>query len=374
MRILIVPNAMKGSMSASDFADAIGEGLLMADPKFELAKYPLADGGDGTAELLVKALNGEFVPVKVHDPLGREIMSRFGWIENLKLAVIEMAEASGLKLLASSELNPMLASSRGTGELMVEAVKQGAQKIILGIGGSATVDGGIGMLKALGFELLDTSGNEVIEGGNGLIQVNQVLSGNAKPQILNCEIIIASDVRNPLLGENGAAAIYGPQKGATDQMVISLELGFENYIKVLEKSAQKALKDIVGGGAAGGIAIPLIAFLNARMVSGAELIIDLLGVIKDLKSCDLVITGEGCIDLQTCQGKGPAVIAKAAHKAGIPIIAIGGMVKQEASYLFNGIFSIAKGPVSLDEMMKNASELTKSFSFELGKLLINANK
>lgn len=369
MRILIAPNAMKGSMSAADFADAIGAGLLLADSTLELLKYPLADGGDGTAEVLIKTLGGIFVPVQVHDPLGREITCCFGWLEQSGCAVIEMAEASGLRLLSSTELNPMVASSRGTGELIVAAVNQGAQKIILGIGGSATVDGGIGMLKALGFLLLDRDGVEINDGGEGLIQLAEISSGRVKGEILTCEIVIASDVVNSLLGKNGAASIFGPQKGATAEMVINLEMGFHNYIRVLEQTSHMELKEMVGGGAAGGIALPLVAFLNARMVSGAELIIDLMGVVKELENCDLVITGEGCIDLQTCQGKGAAVIAQAAHKAGVPVIAIGGSVREEASWLFDGVFSITSGPSTLEETMSNAFNMTRLLSFELGKFL-----
>jgi glycerate kinase len=374
MRILIAPNAMKGSMSATDFADAIGDGLWLADPSFELIKYPLADGGDGTAELLINALGGEFIPCTIHDPLGRMITSRYGWMADSMCAIIEMAEASGLKLVSTSELNPMTASSRGTGELILEAVNKGAKKIVLGLGGSATVDGGIGMLKGLGFKLQDTAGEEVPDGGDGLIRVASISSENVEPELLNCEIVIASDVKNPLLGADGAAAVYGPQKGATDQMVMDLETGFENFITVVEQISQKDLKDIAGGGAAGGIAVPLIAFFNAPIVSGAELIIDMLGLLKDLKNCDLVITGEGCIDLQTCNGKGPAVIANAAREAGVPVIAIGGAVNEEASWLFDGIFSICSGPSTLEEAMRNSYSLTKSALFQLGKLLKTFSK
>ena len=374
MRIMIAPNAMKGSLSATDFADAISEGLRMADGTFEIIKHPLADGGDGTNELLINALNGIFIPVPVHDPLGRPIISRFGWIPETKCAIIEMAEASGLKLLANDELNPMVASSRGTGELILDAIKNGAQKIILGIGGSATVDGGIGMLKGLGFSLGDISGDEIQEGGTGLIQLAQILTDRVSQEALKCEIIIATDVTNPLLGVEGAATVYGPQKGATPSMVNNLELGLKNFVKVLEQCSQKELVGMAGGGAAGGIAVPLIAFFNARIVSGAELIIELLGVPDDLRNCDLVITGEGCIDLQTCKGKGPAIIAKAARQAGIPVIAIGGTVREEASELFDGIFSITSGPASLEEAIENGFELTKSAAFQLGKLIKTFSK
>lgn len=369
MRILVAPNAMKGSLSASDFADAIEEGLNLADGSTEVLKRPLADGGDGTNKLLIKALNGLFIPVQVHDPLGRVIVSRFGWLSESKCAVIEMAEASGLKLLATDELNPMKASSRGTGELILAAIEKGAQKIILGIGGSATVDGGIGILKALGFRLSDKSGIEINEGGEGLNQIVKIFKDNVNPNILNCEIVIATDVKNPVLGNEGAATIYGPQKGATPLMVNDLESGFQNYVRILEQVSHKELDELVGGGAAGGVALPLIAFLNARMESGAELIMELLGVLDELKKCDLVITGEGCIDLQTCQGKGPAVVALAAREAGIPVIAIGGTIRDEASALFDGIFSITDGPLSLEDAMANSYELTKSLAFQLGKII-----
>jgi len=369
MRILLAPNAMKGSLSASNFANAISDGLVMADDTLEIIKHPLADGGDGTNELLVIALGGIFIQVPVHDPLGRVINSRFGWIPESKCAIIEMAEASGLNLLTADELNPMLASSFGTGELILAAVKHGAQKIILGIGGSATVDGGIGMLMALGFKLLDHRGEPIEEGGNGLLQIARILTDKVEPDILECEIVIATDVKNLLLGADGAAAVYGPQKGATSQMVKDLELGLKNYIALLEQSTHKDLVGLVGGGAAGGIAVPLIALFKGRIEHGAELIIELLGVTEDLRNCDLVITGEGCIDLQTCQGKGPAVIAHAAREAGIPVIAIGGAIHPEASPLFDGIFSIANGPISLEEAMTNSYELTKLLSYQLGKLL-----
>jgi len=374
LRILIAPNAMKGSMSASDFANAVEEGLLMAYDGFELVKCPLADGGDGTVDLIINALGGIFIPVKVHDPLGRIINSRFGWLSESKCAVIEMTEASGLKLLSTDELNPMIASSRGTGELILEAIQLGAKKIILGIGGSATMDGGIGMMNALGFRLVDNKGDDVDDGGIGLVQVANVVIDDVISELLNCEIIIASDVTNPILGENGAAEIYGPQKGATPVMIHDLTFGFQNYITVLEQCSKKDLVEIIGGGAAGGIAIPLIAFLNARIESGAELIIKILNIDKKLMSCDLVITGEGCIDLQTCHGKGAAVIAKFARESGISVIAIGGTVKQEASYLFDGIFSITNRPISLEEAMKNAFELTKLLSYELGKFITKVVK
>ncbi len=369
MRILISPNVMKGSLTATEFAQAIAEGLLLANPEFELVLRPLADGGDGTSEVLVNALKGRFVPVVVTDPLGRKVNSRFGWLAETQCAIIEMAEASGLKMLGLNELDPMVASSIGTGELINSAIELGAKKIILGIGGSATVDGGTGMLKALGYNLLDKNGNEVSEGGCGLREIDKINFDKVSPDLLNCEIVIASDVVNPIFGDDGGIVVYGPQKGGTPQMIGELTIGFENYIPVLEKASGKELQSLIGGGAAGGIAIPLVALLNARIVNGAETIMETLGIVNELKTCDLVITGEGCIDLQTANGKGTVAIAKEARKSGIPVIAIGGIVKSEASPIFNGVFSIINGPCDLDYAMKNAYVLTKSLSSELGNLI-----
>jgi len=360
---------MKGSMSATNFARAIAEGLLRANDRFDLVKCPIADGGDGTAEVLVNGLNGIFVPVEVHDPLGRKITSRFGWLPESKCAIIEMAEASGLKLLTNNELDPMIASSFGTGDLIQESIRIGAKKIILGIGGSATIDGGLGMLKAMGFLLLDKSGNEIIDGGNGLIQLAEISSKNVSTELFNCKIVIATDVANPLIGENGAANVYGPQKGATPKMIEELELGFQNYISVMKQFTAIDLAVLVGGGAAGGIALPLVSILNARIESGAELVLEMLGITNELKNYDLIITGEGCIDMQTLSGKGSGVIAMAARRTGIPVIAIGGTVKQEASSLFDGMFSIMSTPGSLEDSMRSAFNLTKELSFELGKLI-----
>lgn len=374
MRILIAPNAMKGSLSATDFADAVAQGLLMADKNFDLIRRPMADGGDGTLEILCNALNGIFIPVGVHDPLGRPHRARFGWAEESGCAVIEMAEASGYRLLQAKELNPMIATSYGTGELILAAVKQGAKKIILSLGGSATIDGGAGMLKALGCRITDADSNEILPGGKGLIEVRAIETDRVSPELLNCEFIIASDVKNQLLGHEGAAAVFGPQKGATPQMIGELEKGLENFVHVLEKLSGKDLKGIPGGGAAGGIALPLLAFFNARVEGGARFIGEQTGVFREIETSQLVITGEGCIDLQTCHGKGPAIIAEAAHKAGIPVIAIGGSVTPEASYLFDGIFSITSGPATLKEAVENAFELTKITSYEIGKLLKSITK
>ena len=367
MKVLIAPNAMKGSLSAVEFAAAIAEGLIQANPDWELVIKPIADGGDGTLEVLLNTLDGEYITEFCHDPLGRDIISRYGWISKTNTAVIEMAEASGLKLLSSEEYNPLVASTRGTGDLINAAVKKGAEKIILGIGGSATVDGGTGMLKALGFSLLDKFGNEIQEGGGGLSHLKTIKFDKAHSAFNDCEIYIASDVTNQLFGENGGVEVYSPQKGASREVIDNITSGFENYLDVIKTTKGKDLTDLIGGGAAGGVAIPLVAFLDAKMISGAELVLNLSGLNANLEYFDLIITGEGCVDDQTFNGKGAAAVAKLARNAGVPIIAIGGIVKAEASPLFNGIYSICNGPITLGDAMAHAYDLTKNLCYELGK-------
>ena len=221
----------------------------------------------------------------------------------------------------------------------------------------------------MGYKLLDNSGNEVPDGGQGLIGLVNIDTSEVSSNVRNCEIVIASDVVNPIFGDDGGIAVYGPQKGATPQMIKDLTIGFKSYISVLEQTSGKELNSLMGGGAAGGIAIPLIALLNAKIVNGAETIMETLGIIEKLKTCDLVITGEGCIDSQTANGKGAGAIAKEARQAGIPVIAIGGIVKSESSPIFNGVFSITNGPCDLDYAIKNAASLTKQLSRELGNLI-----
>lgn len=369
MRILIAPNAMKGSLTASEFAKAIDEGLRLASSKFETVCTPIADGGDGTAEVLVENLRGSFIKTEISDPLGRKIESSFGWLPGKSTAVIEMAEASGLKLLKNSELNPMIASSFGTGELIKKAIQKGAKRIILGVGGSATVDGGMGMMKALGARFINKDGDQVPEGGGSLCDIDKIDLSGIDSEILDCSIEVACDVENPLLGTEGAAPVFAPQKGATPEMVEKLSENLAWFSNKINETTGLNVSDVKGTGAAGGITASLMAFLGAELLPGAQLVLDILDFNKMLPTFDLVITGEGQIDRQTLSNKGPYVVALNARRYSVPVIALGGSVAASASKGFDGIFSITPGPVTLERAMEDAFELVKRKAFEVGRML-----
>lgn len=365
IKILVAPNSMKGSLNAFDFADTVEQGFFYVSKEFEIRKLPMADGGDFTREVLHRHFKAETIDVKVKGPLGKITDSNYS-ISN-KTAIIEMADASGMKLVKSEMLNPLKASSFGTGQLINDAIKKDCSEIYLAIGGSATVDGGMGMLEALGFQFFDKEDNRLIGNGENLVNVHTI----RKPELpQNISIKIICDVDNLLLGENGAAAVFGPQKGATPEMVRLLEKGLENWANILSKDSVKDLKLIAGGGAAGGIAIPLMAFLNGEMVAGADFILEQLNFEAQVKWADIIITGEGKIDSQTLNNKAPIAVARMARKFKKPVLAIGGQVELEVSNAFDGMYSLVNGPVDLDYAMKNAKSLLYNFSQELAKTIL----
>lgn len=364
INVLIAPNSLKSSLSAFDFADIAEDAFMKISPDFSIRKVPVADGGDLTGEVLQRALDARIVEMTVTDPLGRPVVSKYAVAG--KTAIIEMADASGIKLIKTAELNPMRASSFGTGQLMADAIRNGCTEILLGVGGSATVDGGTGMLSALGFELLDNEGNILAGNGESLALVRKVRKASL-PEGISVKIIC--DVDNPLLGPTGAAAVFSPQKGASPVMVDALENGLTNWCSILEKESGKKLSDLEGAGAAGGISLPLVAFLNAEIVPGARFILSLIDFEKQVEWADIVITGEGKIDSQTLNDKAPKAVADVARRAGKPVVAIGGNVNREAASAFDGIFCFARGPVSLEESMKNAGAMLFDFSSELARLI-----
>ncbi len=364
IKILIAPNSMKGSLDAFEFAETVAKAFESVSEEFDVRKLPVADGGDFTREVLHRHFGAKEVNLEVVDPLGDQTKSKYSL--SGKVAIIEMADASGMKLVDSKLLNPMKASSFGTGELMNDAIKKGCTTIYLAIGGSATVDGGMGMMQALGFQLFDY-GNKLLNGnGESLAKIHSVIQPKL-PE--NISIKIICDVDNPLLGKTGAAAVFGPQKGATPEMVTQLENGLKNWADILYKQTGKDLKAVVGGGAAGGIAIPLLAFFDAALVAGADFILDQLNIEKQIKWADIVITGEGKIDGQTLNNKAPFAVSKMVRKYKKPVFAIAGKVENEASQAFDGIFSFMNGPVDLEFAMKNAKSLLYSFSIELAKIM-----
>jgi len=364
MNIVIAPNSMKGSLNAFDFADIVEKAFVTCSPKFKVRKAPVADGGDFTGEVLRRAVGAKEITTEVRGPLGATVTA--GYFISDKTAIIEMAEASGMKQVKSSLLNPLKATSYGTGQLIADAVSKGCKQIWLAIGGSATVDGGAGMMEALGFLLFDKNKKQLAGNGGNLGRVQFI----QKPAIFkNISIKIIGDVDNPLLGPNGAAAVFGPQKGATPEMVPVLENGLKIWSKLIQKECGTDYSRLPGSGAAGGMAIPLLAFCNAEIVPGADFVLSQIDLEKQIQWADLVITGEGKIDRQTLGNKAPFAVAKIAKKYKKPVLAIGGKVEPDASSAFDGIFSLVNGPVSLNEAIKNTKELLFQFSWELAKTI-----
>jgi glycerate kinase len=368
MKILIAPNSFKGSLPAILVGKAIEKGIKKVDRRIKTELLPISDGGDGFISSLVFAKFAKLKTAVVSDPLGRRISANFAYIPDKRIALIEMALASGLALLNDDEKNPMKASSRGSGELIIHAIRAGAKKIILGIGGTATCDAGIGALSAMGVKFFDKNNVEVAPIPENLCEIRKIDLSDIKTEIFNTTIEIACDVKNPLIGKNGAARIYAPQKGATAFQVEKLESGLANFAKVLKNTTGVDITKMNGGGAAGGIGATLHAILNAKMRKGTDIIFSLLELKKRINGADLVITGEGRIDLQTAFGKAPIEIAKFAKKNAIPCIALCGSVGEEIELLhregISAIFPICRGPISLDEAMKNAKKLLSATAEE----------
>jgi glycerate kinase len=368
MKILIAPNSMKGSLSAFRFADLVGQAFMDTAPSFfEIRKVPIADGGDYTYDILTEALGLNSFEVEVSNPLGRQVRALFGYANGI--AMIEMANASGMKLLRPEEMNPLKASSYGTGQLILEAVRLGAKKIYIGVGGSATVDGGTGMLEALGVRFYDSS--EELLKGNGL-NLGSIVHIDRDHMILPCDLVIKiiCDVENPLLGKNGASQVFAPQKGATPEMVELLEKGLENFAKVTRLLTGKSVATIKGSGAAGGVAAGMVAYLNAEIVPGADFVLDILSFDQHVKWADLVITGEGKIDNQTLWNKAPYVVAKRAKKYGKKVIGIAGSIELLEQTLFDGVFSVINQPCNLEYVIQNVDSLVYSAAKELASMII----
>jgi glycerate kinase len=373
MKILICPDSFKESLSAIEVCDCVERGLKKADSKFKIEKIPLADGGEGTVNALVLATNGRSLKCRVKDPLGRTIWARYGILGDGRTAIVEMAAASGLALVPMDKRNPLVTTTYGTGEIIGNALNRGCGKIIVGIGGSATVDGGAGMAQALGVRLLDGKGREIGFGGGEIEKVEKIDLKFMDRRIAKTEFIIASDVRNPLLGPRGAARVYGPQKGATPKMVERLERGLSSFARVIRKELSISIENLPGSGAAGGLGAGLYAFLGAKMGSGVELVMRIARLEHRIKKADLVITGEGRLDRQTLYGKAVMGVVKMARKYGVPVICIAGSIMPEAKDLYRlgvkGLFSITTMPMSLEEAMRKSGSLLVNASENLGHFL-----
>ena len=376
MTITIAVDSYKGSLASYAVADAITRGIQRCDKNVTIHKIPIADGGEGSVDALVSALGGKLITVRVTDPLGGKVDAAYGMYTNAQgepAAVIECCSAAGITLVPQELRNPMSATSYGIGELMLHAIHAGCRKMILGIGSSATNDGAMGILQALGFKFYDRNGNILGQGGKELIHVHSIDSSGVDTPVLDTEITVFCDVRNPLYGENGAAYVYAPQKGADAAMVAALDAGLRNYAEAIEKHTGKNIADMPGAGAAGGIGGGLTAFLNAVLTPGMDAIADILDIETKIAASDLVFTGEGKTDRQTAFGKAPAVIAGIAAKHGVPTVCLSGGIEQDNALYNCGIgamFSITDAPVSLDYAMQHAAELAENAAENIFRLFL----
>lgn len=373
MHILIAPNAFKNSLTAEATADAIKEGLVRSNLDCSTDCFPIGDGGDGTGELIIKKCDGVLIETNVHDPLGRTLQTSFGLIEDGRTAVIEMADASGLRLLKQQELNPLKALSYGTGEQVKTALDKGAKKVIVGMGGSATVDGGTGILKALGVRFLNAKGEELTTLPNDLIDLEQIDISGLDTRIQDTEVVVLCDVDNKLLGGNGAAAMFGPQKGASQEDVKKLDAALAKFSEVAFKTTGRNMAEVAYGGTAGGAAAGLYALLCASLVNGIEYFLDLTGFNEALETADLVITGEGSIDEQTLQGKGPYGVAHRAKSKAVPVIGIAGKLPLDKNHklqeYFDVLLAIGNEPSDLPNALKSTTKNLIRTAHEIGNLL-----
>jgi glycerate kinase len=374
MKIVIAPDSFKGSLSSSMAADAIEEGIRRFLPNAVTVKVPIADGGEGTLDSLLTSAGGRRVWTQVTDPLGTPIQAAYGILDRSNVAVIEMAQASGLGLVPEAKRDPMRASTYGTGQLIRAALDAGCREFILGVGGSATNDGGAGMLQALGMRLLDHDGLHMDPGGGGALErIVTIEDCGWDARIAESRFILASDVQNPLVGPEGATRIFGPQKGASPEDIEVLERYMVSWADTIERTTGMRLHDRPGAGAAGGIGGAFLAFFPVTFRRGIDVVIDYSNFREALVGADLVITGEGRIDSQTVSGKTPMGIAQEAQKAGVPAIALAGSVGTGLEPLYahglHAVWSIANGPLSLEAAMENAASLLAHTSEQLIRTL-----
>jgi glycerate kinase len=360
MKVVVAPNAFKGSLSAPQAAAAIARGVREVFPEAEVVEIPVADGGDGTLEALVTAHRGEYRPVEVEGPLGDPVQSAYGLIDSGRTAVVELASASGLALLPPARRDPRKTSTYGFGQLFVAARKAGVDHVIAGIGGSATNDGGAGMAQALGYRLLDATGHDLARGGAALLQLDRIDAAGVDPRWRLLKVDVACDVTNLLTGPEGASFVYGPQKGADQQTVRMLDSALAHLADVIERDLDKRVAKIPGAGAAGGTGAGLIAFLDARLMPGAALVVDASGFDRQLKGAQLVITGEGRVDSQTAYGKAPGEVARRAQAAGIPTLLLAGSKGAGWETLkgkgVTAVVTLAEEGDNLGQLMQNADQ------------------
>lgn len=372
MKIVVAPDSFKESMTAKEVCEYIEKGLKAVSKNWEIIKIPMADGGEGTLDALIDSTKGKIFYEQTVGPLGDELTSRFGILGEKNIAVIEMASTSGLELISPEKRNPYITTTFGTGQLILKALDLNVEKIILGIGGSATNDGGAGMLQALGAKLLDENNNQIGYGGYELSRLKKIDFSELDERLKKVEILVACDVTNPLTGENGASHIFGKQKGATPEMIKVLDRNLLLYSKIIEKDLGIKVDDIPGSGAAGGLGAGLLA-LGANLKKGIDIVIEASEFEKKIAGANIVITGEGSIDGQTRFGKTPYGVAMAAKKQGIPTITLAGNVGKDIDILydygFDAIFSIMQGVETLESALENGKLNLERTAKNIGKIL-----
>lgn len=355
MKAVVVIDSLKGSLSSMEAGNAIAEGIYRADAEAEVEVRPLADGGEGTVDALVQGMNGSLRKVRVTGPLGDKVDAAYGIIEEAKMAVIEMSAAAGITLVPDEKKNPLFTTTYGVGEMIRDAIEKGCRKFVVGIGGSATNDGGIGMLQALGYDFLNSKGNAVPYGAKGLEDLAEIRKEHVLPELAQCEFKVACDVTNPLCGPLGASAVYGPQKGATPEMVREMDQWLADYAKLAANCSERADAEHPGTGAAGGLGFAFLTFTNAVLESGIKIVLEETKLEQYIQDADIVITGEGRLDGQTAMGKAPVGVAKLAGKYKIPVLAFAGSVTKDARKCneegIHAFFPILRGITTLEDAM-----------------------
>lgn len=371
MKLVIAPDSFKESLSAEQVASAIADGWRSVYPQADIHLCPMADGGEGTVDAVLAATGGERRELSVRGPLGQPVQAHWGWLENGQ-AVIEMAAASGLHWVEPAQRDACITTSYGTGELILAALDAGAQRIILGIGGSATNDGGAGVLEALGARLLDGQGQPLAAGGAALASLQRIELDGLDPRLAQVEVLVAADVDNPLCGPRGASHVFGPQKGASVAQVEQLDRALGHYADVMAAALGEDVRDVPGVGAAGGLGFAARAVLGARFRPGIELVAELSGLAQAVQGVDLVITGEGRLDGQSLHGKTPVGVARIAQAAGVPVIALAGSLGEGYQRLYeagiDAAFSLAPGPVTLEQAMRDAHVQLQSRAADIARL------
>ena len=355
MKVVVAIDSLKGSLSSIEAGMAIRDGILAAKPDAEVIVKPLADGGEGTTDALIEGMNGKRIDLTVTGPMHTPVDAYYGYLADSHTAVMEMASAAGITLVPAEEKNPLLATSYGVGEMMNDALQKGCRNFIIGIGGSATNDGGIGMLKALGVRFLDENGEDAGEGGQALARVEQIDVSGLNPLLKECQIQVACDVNNPLCGENGSTYVYGPQKGVTEDRKKQLDEDMAHFARITSKTLGNDYLDTPGAGAAGGLGFAFLSYIGAALTPGIELILNAVGLEQELSDADVVVTGEGCLDFQTAMGKAPVGVARLAKKYHAKVIAFAGSVTKEASACnkegIDAFFPILRSVCTLAEAM-----------------------